>query len=148
MATYTSSACQTNAAGFFLNPPKYIEQGMIVRSALYTFTANQSAGDIVQMVPIPKGAQIADLSCQIDGKAAGADFVLNGIGDGNSVTRYSATSASGSAVTRLTNGLGYSYSTEDTIDVRIGTVTSATAGGSLRLTVTYSMDQSTDGVTS
>lgn len=140
MATLTSTACQTSASGFFLNPPKYIENGSIVRSALYTFVAAQSAGDIVQMVPVPKGAQIVDVSVQIDGKAAGADFVLNGVGDGGSAARYSVISQSGSAVLRMSGGLGYSYSVDDTIDVKIGTIVSATAGGSLRLTVTYTMD--------
>lgn len=145
MAVLTSTACQTSGSGFFLNPPKYIENGVIARSVIYTFAANQSAGDIVQMVPVPKGAHVTDVIAQIKGKGAGADFVLNGVGDGNLQTRFVTTSASGSAVARLTNGLGYSYSVEDTIDVRIGTITSATAGGSLRLTVMYAMDQSTGG---
>ena len=144
MATLTSTACQTSSGGFFLNPPKYIENGMVVRSATYSFTANQSAGDIVQMVPIPKGAQIAALALQIDGKAAGADIVCQ-VGDGGSATRF-LTSVSGSAVAQMVGGLGYSYSAEDTIDVKVSSVTSATAGGSIRLTVSYTMDQSTDGV--
>lgn len=143
MATFTSTACQTSSGGFFLNAPKYIDEGVIARSAIYTFTAAQSAGDIIQMIPIPKGAAIHDVLVQCDGKAAGADIAVQA-GDGNSVARYIAT-ASGSAVTRLTAGLGYSYSAEDTIDVKVSTVTSATAGGSVRLTVVYSMDQSTDG---
>ena len=146
MATYTSTACQTSAAGFFLNPPKYIQDGLIVRSAIYSFTANQSAGDIVQMVPIPKGAQIAGVAVQCKGKGAGADIAVQ-VGDGNSVARFVAT-ASGSVVTQMVSGLGYSYSTDDTIDVKVSSVTSATAGGSVRLSVAYSMDQSTDGVAS
>lgn len=146
MATLTSTACQTfSNTGFFLSPPKYLEEGMVVRSAVYTFGANQSAGDIIQMVPVPKGCQIADVKVQVDAKAAGGDFVLNGVGDGNNTARFISTSASGSAVAAITSGLGYSYSADDTIDIKIGTVTSATAGGSVRLTVMYSMDQSTDG---
>jgi len=119
---------------------------MVVRSATFTWTAAQSAGDVVQMIPIPKGAQIAAVACQLDGKAAGADIAV-GVGDGNTTTRFIAT-LSGSAVTQMVNGLGYSYSVEDTIDVRVSSVASATAGGTIRLTVSYSMDQATDGVSS
>jgi hypothetical protein len=45
----------------------------------------------------------------------------------------------------MTSGLGYSYSVDDTIDIVVGTATSASVGGTVRVTVTYSMDQAGDG---
>ncbi len=146
MATLTSTACQTSASGFFLNPPKYIENGMVVRSAQYTFVAAQSAGDVIQMVPVPKGAQIAGLVVQY-ALATGAAITQGSIGDGGSAARYMGTLSASLAgvVTYMTSGLGYSYSVDDTIDIVVGTATSASVGGTVRVTVTYSMDQAGDG---
>ena len=148
MATLTSTACQTSAAGFFLNPPKYIQDGMIARSAIFNFALAQSAGDVIQMVPVPKGAQIVDVETLFT-PGAGGPVLTWSVGDGNSTQRYN-TSVSAAVATQLRSvaGLGYSYSADDTIDIVVGAVGSATAAGSIRLTVTYSMDQSTDGVAS
>lgn len=147
MATLTSTACQTNnGGGFFLNAPKYIEQGMISRSVKHTFSPAQSSGDIIQMMPIPKGAHIHDVILCTDGLGGGALTVT--LGDGNSATRYFGSISTNTAtVFRVSAGaaIGYSYSAEDTIDLVVGTATSASAGTSMRLTVFYSMDQSTDG---
>lgn len=145
MATLTSTACQTNNSGFFLNPPKYIENGLIARTAIYSFTAAQSAGDVIQMVPVPKGASIVDVETAFT-PGAGGPVLTWLVGDGNTTNRYNAsTSATVATQLRSTGGLGYSYSAEDTIDIVVGAVGSATAAGSIRLTVTYAMDQATDG---
>lgn len=144
MATLTSSACQTlGTTGFFLNPPKYLEEGVVARSAIYTFVAAQSAGDVIQMVPVPKGCQIVDV--WTNWQLGGGALTVN-VGDGGSTGRYNASLSSNVAnVQRSNNGLGYSYSVDDTIDIVVGTATSASAAGSVRLTVLYSMDASTDG---
>jgi hypothetical protein len=144
MATFTSTACQTSSSGFFLNAPKFIENGVIARTALHTFSVAQSSGDIVQMVPVPKGAHIHDVIVNYSGLGGAA--VTTTVGDGNSATRYNGSVSSNLAnVVRATAGLGYSYSAEDTIDIVIGTATSASAATSIRLTVVYSMDQALDG---
>lgn len=146
MATFTSTACQTSASGFFLNPPKYIENGVIARSAIFTFGLAQSAGDVIQMVPVPKGAVVHDvIPVFLPGATANVTY---GVGDGGSAGRYLnsfSTSGNGAVARLLTAGLGYSYSAEDTIDITIQTAGSASAGGTVRLTVLYSMDQATDG---
>lgn len=143
MATLTSTACQTSASGFFLNPPRYIENGVVARSAQYTFGLAESAGDILQMIPIPKGAMVIDTQVQVNGHTGGNGTLQ--VGDGNSATRYSTNSYSVSAVGRMVQGLGYSYSAEDTIDVTFNAVTTGTAVGTIRLTVLYSFDNATDG---
>lgn len=154
MATYTSTACQASASGFLLNAAKVIENGVIAKSAVFTFTTSASAGDVVQMVPVPKSAQIHDLTLAVTGGMAAGSNVAFTVGDGNSTTRYStsqsaaaATGAGSGIFLRMNNyaGNGYSYSAEDTIDVTIGTVGSMSAQMSIRLTVLYSMDQATDG---
>lgn len=152
MATLTSTACQTSASGFFLSPPKYIENGCIARSVNFTFAVSASAGDIVQMVPIPRGASIADVQLDVNGGMGATSNVGFTVGDGNSQTRYLTSSTAGAqtgggALFRMNNGAGggYSYSADDTIDVTIGTIGSMSAQLSMRLTVLYSMDQASDG---
>lgn len=153
MATYTSTACQTNnGGGFFLNAPKFIENGVIARSVNFTFTTSASSGDVVQMVPVPKGAVVLDVTFAVTGGHGATSNLAFTVGDGNSTTRYS-TSQSGAAAVgggffwRMNNaaGLGYSYSAEDTIDLIPGTIGSMSAQMTVRLTVTYAMDQATDG---
>lgn len=146
MATFTASSAQTNASGFFLNPPRYIENGVVARSAAYTFTAAQSAGDVIQMVPIPRGAMVIDVVMSMS-NMGGANFTY-GVGDGNATTRYlnsMSTSANGQVTRPFIAGGGYSYSTDDTIDVIMQTAGSASAVGTIRLTVMYSFDNAGDG---
>lgn len=146
MATFTTSACQTSSSGFFLSPPKYIENGLIARSAAYTFTAAQSAGDVIQMIPVPKGAQVIDVRAT-PSNMGGVNFTF-GIGDGGSTTRYAnslSTSANGAVAMLSVPGVGYSYSVDDTVDIIMQTATSASAAGTIRLTVLYTMDAGTGG---
>lgn len=142
MATLTASSCQTSSGGFFLSPPRYIENGVVARSAIYNFTVAQSAGDVVQMIPIPKGALILDV--QLLPSLGGVTFAAN-VGDGNSGTRFIVSATANAVVARNTTGLGYSYSADDTIDVTMVTIGSGSAAGSIRLSVMYSFDNAPDG---
>lgn len=139
MATLTASAAQSTS------PAKYIENGVISRSAVFTFTAAQSAGDVIQMVKIPNGAQLHDVSVIFPGQSAAGISATYAVGDGLSAARYMASVSALGTVQRMATGAGYSYSVEDTIDITITSVTSATAGGTVRLTAFYSMDQASDG---
>jgi hypothetical protein len=161
--TFTSTACQTfGTTGFFMNPPKYIDQGMIIKSATFNFGApyasvSATAGAVIQMVPVPKGCQVHDVILQWDALGGGVYTVT--VGDTGNASRYiGSTSVTGSAVTRMgTNlsgvvatslqngGMGYSYSAETTINITVGTGTNATATGALRLSVIYSMDNNQKG---
>lgn len=145
MATFTSSACQTSSGGFFLSPPKYIYEGLVSRSALFTVSTAASQGDVIQMIPIPKGAHIVDVA--VLALAPVSMTYTLAVGDGNSATRYIASATGGSQViTRATAGLGYSYSAEDTIDVSWTVIGSASTSSSVRLSVLYAMDMTTDGL--
>lgn len=145
--TFTSTACQTSASGFFLSPPKYIENGSIVRTCVISLSASFTASAVVQMIPVPKGASINEVQLTVDG-AGSATYIFN-VGDGTLNNRFiSLVSATvGSAITRMTvpGGAGYSYSAEDTIDITFGGAGTTSAQGTVRLTVWYSMDQANDG---
>lgn len=156
-ATYTATACQTNASGFFLTPPKYIENGSIVRSVSIPIPFSASNTCTIQMVPIPKGAQVYDLLFCWDTAGTTTQFTAS-IGDPVSVGRYITSgsfTASGSlrlggaagTATGPFSSFGYSYSVETVIQLTVTAVASGstTPAGNLRLTVMYSMDQSTDG---
>jgi len=144
MATLTATACQTNTSGFFLHPPKYNEKGMQSTTVQYTFAASQSAGDVIQMVPVMKGAQIHDVLVSTSGFTGG--LVTLGVGDGLSAKRYGSGSAVAASSWRPTQfGIGYSYSADDTIDLLVDAVSTATATGTVRLTVFFSFDQAQDG---
>lgn len=160
--TFTATACQTfQNTGFFINPPKFIEEGMIVRAVTFNLAAvSATASAIIQMVPVPKGCQIHDVILSWD-MAGGGGISGMAVGDGNGDQRYMlvAASATGSAVCRLGQtinagvydqgvgggSVGYSYSVDDTIDVKIVVVSAYQASATIRLQVLYSMDNNQKG---
>ena len=105
----------------------------------YTVSASLSAGDVIQMVRVPSGANIINL--QLSG---GSGACAVSVGDGAAATRYLAsTSASAALVKTECNALaghGYSYSAEDTIDLLVDSVATGTATGLFTLTVDYTLD--------
>lgn len=149
MATYTASAAQTNASGFFLQPPRYNEKGVQARSVEFNFsgvTSAISAGDVIQMIPVQRGAVVLDLNVEAS-SAAGLAYTMS-VGDGGNAARYAVSqSANANAVVvfRAGGGIGYSYSVDDTIDIKITTATSATATGTVRLTLFIAYDNAPDG---
>lgn len=135
MATFTATAAQSTS------PAHYIVNGDIVRNVEYTVPGVAfSAGDVVQMVRIPAGARINDMTFIISSTAQSHTVQ---IGDGNDAARYFASqSAVLVQAVRMSaaGGFAYSYSAEDTIDITISTVTSGTAADAdLRLIVSYTM---------
>lgn len=144
MATLTASAAQANVSA------KMHEFGVISRVVDYSLGAtgnpNLSTGDVIQMVKVPKGAAILDVRLVVD-QLSGGNYTFT-IGDGNSAARYYGSISSGSTSAIFTvattgfvvSSVGYSYSAEDTIDITVGTATTATASGVLRLTVSYTLE--------
>lgn len=144
MATLTASAAQANV------PAKYHTKGVITRVVNYSLgaTANPalSSGDVLQMVRVPNGACVLDVRLVVD-QLSGGNYTLT-IGDGNSAARYFGSISTGSTsaiFTAATTGfvassVGYSYSAEDTIDITVGTATTATASGVIRLSVSYTLE--------
>jgi len=143
MATFTASAAHTNSSGFFFTPPKMDYEGVNARSVQYTWGVAESAGDVLLMFPVPKGALILDGYVEVTGHTGGNGTFA--VGDSTTAARFGSLSYSVSGVLRFTQGLGYSYSADTILQITPATVTTGTATGVVRLCVTYSMDNSTDG---
>lgn len=142
MATLTSSAVASTVmarAGIDL----------IIKSASYTLTANPSANDIIQMVKVPAGATVQRVILHT------ADIDTNGtptanfeVGDGNDTDCYitstnvprtggirSSDSGPGPSTAYIT------YTSDDTIDIKVNTASATFASGTVSLIVFYTMLQ-------
>ena len=119
--------------------PRAIHAGVNSIISVYSATADASAGDVIQMVKVPKGAKVHSVS--ISGHA-GAESQGLSVGDGNSATRYQGTTSASAAsvISHNTAGLGYEYTADDTIDVTVDDLTSASIMGAITMVVQYSMD--------
>ena len=132
MATFTASAAQ------YFAPAVYAVNCDTTRVVAYTLGVAASAGDVFQMVKVPVGAVITGVKLAIFSH----DGVLTvNLGDGNDVSRYGASVVlSGTAITTTSlpaRGLGYAYTAEDTVDIKIGAISAASANGVLLAAVTY-----------
>jgi hypothetical protein len=115
--------------------------------AKYTVAAALVLNDVIQMVKIPAGAKIVDLtlSCT-DLDTNGTPAIVLDVGDGSDTDRFIDGSTIGQAggIARLDQhgGHGYAYSAEDTIDVlvQVAPATGATSG-TITLTVKYTMEK-------
>lgn len=157
-STYTATACNTfGNTGFFLNPPKFIEEGYIVRSASIPIPFSASNTCTIQMVPIPKGARMQDMLFAWDTAGTTTQFTAS-IGDPTTVGRYLISgSFTASGIWRLGGAAGtavgpyassgYSYSADSVIQLTVTAVASGstTPAGNLRLTIMYSMDDNQKG---
>ena len=137
MATLTSSKVGTGT------PAKSLSAGLVAVSAVYSVNASLSAGDVIQMVNVPKGAMIVYAAL---GGIGTNQEALVALGDGVDNDRYMGYAAM-SANTATPRALGYEalatpyvYSTDDTIDIFVSTVSLDTIGGGFHLTVIFSKD--------
>lgn len=140
MPTVVSS---TSEVGDLASPRSNI--GVTVQQASYTVPTSgdgTAAGDIIQMLEVPIGATILDvwLSCT-DIDTNGAPAVVLSVGDGGDVDRFILDSTIGQAggYARLNNtaGAAYTYTADDTIDVKVVTAAATKAAGTIVLTVFY-----------
>lgn len=145
MATLTAAAVASTVQ------PKETHQHVIAVHSTYELTAALAGADVIQMVKVPKGAQILEIQLATDDLDTGAALVLD-VGDGGDPDRFidgstigqtggSARLGSGVAAATAAGSFGYTYTTEDTIDVTVATApgTGATEG-TVALTVLYHCD--------
>jgi hypothetical protein len=101
---------------------------VVSRTSTHSINASMSTGDVIQMLKIPKDAQLIDL--QVFFQAAGVGSFI--VGDGGSTNRYiTATVASAAiGVVRLNNTafVPYTYSVDDTIDIVMSASVNYSAG--------------------
>lgn len=130
MATITATAASTNVN------PRVIHAGLYsITGGPFTFAA--SAGDVVQMFKVPAGFTVREM--RVVGSAA--SVVAYQVGDGLDPNRYiSASTGATLATARMGSGLvadtsDYRYTANDTIDITIDTVASATLSSTTTLTL-------------
>lgn len=137
MATRTTDATASTA------PAKGLRVGLNEVYGTYSYGAglSASAGDVIQMVKVPKGARVTYVAL-----SGGSGDMLASLGDGVSTARYLASTTMGSALSVIrtmtlhAQNVPYVYSTDDTIDVTIGTISVGTITGGFHLTCIFSMD--------
>lgn len=140
MATVTASRAAAS------QPVKdSINNGTVTVCASYSITANPTASDVLQLVPVPRGARVIDVVlAATDLDTNGTPTITMTVGDGGSANRFITTSTIGQTggVARLNNQLGhlYEYTADDTIDVTFGVASATFASGTITLTVTYTTD--------
>lgn len=135
MATKTASKC---AAGV---QPKGLSVGLVAVTSTYTLASSLSAGDVIQMVKVPKGA--TPIYVALSFTSAGANVGNMRVGDAVDNDRYItgyAYSANGVQAVINTAYAPYTYSVDDTIDVTALSVSVASVEGALVLTAIFAMD--------
>jgi len=133
MATITVSSAAANRSA------KFLETGVVGVYSTLSLTVALSAGDVLQFVKVPAGAQVLELTF-FNNEGAGNNYTFV-VGDGGDDNRYITSTSSTGVVRAQATTFPYSYSAEDTIDITVGTVVSATATGSLGIAVFYVLDQ-------
>lgn len=140
MATFTAAAAQAGVQ------PKGLRVGLVGVRSTYSITNTLSTGDVFQMVKVPAGA--TPLFIQFGGTNGTPSYLML-VGDDISQSRYrsyATYSAAGGTIlayANLSNAVApYTYSTDDTIDIFISTVTASNAsnGGVFYMTAIFSMD--------
>jgi hypothetical protein len=110
----------------------------------YEITAALVINDVFQMVKVPTGAVILDVTLWTDDLESSGTASVLAVGDGGAAARFITTSAVGQAGGRqamnVINGVGYAYTVEDTIDVSVTTApTTGATSGTITLVVIYQM---------
>lgn len=136
-------AIRTNAKTTVGVQPKGLRVGLVAVTAVWSVgtVSNASiisAGDVIQMVQVPKDATPVYVAV-----SGGAGTAIFHVGDGVSNGRYIAM-LSGSAGMTLTPintvFVPYRYSTDDTIDIFVSTVSTASLVGGYNMVAIFSMD--------
>ncbi len=146
MATLKGTNAQTGTQ------PRFVHAGSVSVRSKYDLVAGAlSAGDVLQMVKIPHGAIIDNIKV-IMTTATNDTLAVVTVGDSALATRFwgsaSLSWSIGLAITMDTDQIGYQYNLSDDaadqfeiISITVGTVTSATATGTITMLCTYHCDE-------
>ena len=135
MATYTASAAQASATA------RTLTVGLTNVKSVFSFDGiSSSIGTLVHMIKVPKGATVTMLEYwpNVTGQ-----YTLE-VGDTVNIQRYMshATTSAGVGTQRPASlsMLGYKYSADDTLQMRISLASVLTLGGAFYMNVIFSMD--------
>jgi hypothetical protein len=140
MSTRTASAAKANITNI-----KQLRVGCWAVSSVFSIPAGQSvsAGDVIQMIRIPDGAQVVYVGV----KSTLVHAVVE-VGDGLQTDRYTSplTTSTQFAISNFAAGVGvnalapYTYTTDDTLDILATSVASSTVLGAFYMTAILTMD--------
>lgn len=144
-----------DSSGNALQPTRTPHQGVFHRKATYTFPTTgdgTTANDIIQMIPVSKGTTVLDLILTVeDIDTNGSATVVFDVGDGDDVDRYMdgiTTGQAGGVATigasvaaAAVDGVFFTYTADDTIDIKVVTAAATKAAGVVTLVAILSMEQ-------
>ena len=118
--------------------------GLDITSVTGTFTvsANLAANDVLEMVKIPARATVQEII--VSSSASIAATSPGEVGDGADTDRFITSGAIGSGAASLgrlnaATGHGYTYTSDDTIDIKFTVQTTPTTGAVIKLTAIYTL---------
>jgi hypothetical protein len=139
MATFKAAAAAST-----VSPKHSINAGQpVVVTSTYTMTAAPAANDVFEMVRVPAGATIINVTLtSTDIDTGGSPTIVLDVGDGGDTDRYidGATIGQAGGITASLNvntGFLNTFTAEDTIDVLVQAGPETGAAGTLKLAVTY-----------
>lgn len=121
---------------------KGLRYGTVAATGTYSVVAGASlsAGDVIQMLEVPQGAQLVYLAV-----TGGSGDALITVGDSQgSTARYISSVTMSSAQPQIrtinTASAPYTYSIDSTIDITIGTVSVGTITGGFAMQAIWTLD--------
>lgn len=138
-----ASTFTTAATASTVPPRSPSAAGLTAVKATYTAATALVVNDVIQMVKVPLGAVIYRVELAVDDLDTGAAIVL-AVGDGVVADRYITGSTIGQAggvvTTNNVAGAGYTYTADDTIDVKVTTAPAGGGTGVIRLSVLFAKE--------
>ena len=119
--------------------PKGLSVGLVAVTSVWSLTSSNSAGDVIQMVKVPRGATPIYVSLTGAGTGVGSVNVGDGVSAARYISNYLNSAASVMSVIN-TNYTPYTYSVDDTIDITVSAVSVGTVAGAFVMTAVFAMD--------
>lgn len=130
----------------YSSPRAGIHESLVIET--YEAATALVINDVIEMIPVPAGATVAEMFLATDDLDTGTTIVL-AVGDGDDDDRYIAGSTIGQAGGNASIGAGitaasvaciHTYSAADTIDVKVTTAPTGGGTGTIVLAVRYTMN--------
>ena len=134
MATLTT----TNVAAGV--SPNLQHAGATIKTATYTLTSSSSAGDVIQMIKVAKNETPLFVGVFATGVGVGTARVGDGVNTGRYIEPLAYSAGMTQTLINVAAWAPYTYSTDDTIDILISAVSTASTVGSFTIVVISRMD--------